>query len=49
MLRHGSGKRAYASRFMIDDLPVLFPYPRIYPEQYQYMRDLKHTLDAGVI
>lgn len=29
------------------DLPVLFPYPRIYPEQYAYMRDLKKTLDAG--
>lgn len=29
------------------DLPVLFPYPRIYPEQYAYMCDLKKTLDAG--
>ncbi|EPX74439.1 transcription factor TFIIH complex subunit Rad15 [Schizosaccharomyces octosporus yFS286] len=34
-------------KFYIDDLPVLFPYPRIYPEQYQYMCDLKHSLDAG--
>lgn len=33
--------------FNIDDLPVLFPYPRIYPEQYAYMCDLKRTLDAG--
>ncbi|KAK0626137.1 hypothetical protein B0T14DRAFT_94455 [Immersiella caudata] len=33
--------------FNIDDLPVLFPYPRIYPEQYAYMCDLKKTLDAG--
>lgn len=33
--------------FYIGDLPVLFPYPRIYPEQYAYMRDLKRTLDAG--
>lgn len=32
---------------MIEDLPVLFPYPRIYPEQYAYMCDLKRTLDAG--
>lgn len=31
----------------ISDLPVLFPYPRIYPEQYAYMCDLKKTLDAG--
>ncbi|KAF2101567.1 putative TFIIH complex helicase Rad3 [Rhizodiscina lignyota] len=34
-------------RFHIDDLEVLFPYPRIYPEQYAYMCDLKRTLDAG--
>lgn len=34
-------------KFFIDDLPVLFPYPRIYPEQYAYMCDLKRTLDAG--
>lgn len=34
-------------RFEIDDLPVLFPYPRIYPEQYKYMCALKKTLDAG--
>ncbi|CAK1366707.1 DNA repair helicase rad15 [Cercospora beticola] len=34
-------------KFFIGDLPVLFPYPRIYPEQYKYMCDLKHTLDAG--
>lgn len=34
-------------KFFIGDLPVLFPYPRIYPEQYAYMCDLKHTLDAG--
>ncbi|EON67887.1 DNA repair helicase rad15 [Coniosporium apollinis CBS 100218] len=29
------------------DLPILFPYPRIYPEQYEYMCALKKTLDAG--
>ncbi|KAF2154932.1 to 3 [Myriangium duriaei CBS 260.36] len=34
-------------KFFIEDLPVLFPYPRIYPEQYAYMCDLKKTLDAG--
>ncbi|PGH11032.1 DNA repair helicase rad15 [Polytolypa hystricis UAMH7299] len=34
-------------KFFIDDLPVLFPYPRIYPEQYAYMCDLKKTLDSG--
>ncbi|KKK14740.1 hypothetical protein ARAM_005453, partial [Aspergillus rambellii] len=33
--------------FSASDLPVLFPYPRIYPEQYAYMCDLKKTLDAG--
>ncbi|QLG74584.1 hypothetical protein HG535_0G04670 [Zygotorulaspora mrakii] len=34
-------------KFYIDDLPVLFPYPKIYPEQYRYMCDIKKTLDAG--
>lgn len=31
---------------MIDDLPVLFPYDYIYPEQYLYMLELKKCLDA---
>jgi DNA excision repair protein ERCC-2 len=34
-------------KFYIDDLPVLFPYGRVYPEQYAYMCDLKRTLSAG--
>lgn len=34
-------------KFYIDELPVLFPYPKIYPEQYAYMTDLKRTLDAN--
>lgn len=34
-------------KFHIDDLPVYFPYPKIYPEQYQYMADVKRTLDVG--
>jgi hypothetical protein len=33
--------------FHIGDLPVLFPYPSIYPEQFAYMSDLKKTLDVG--
>ncbi|KAJ1568835.1 hypothetical protein HK405_013268 [Cladochytrium tenue] len=33
-------------RFFLDDLPVLFPYDYIYPEQYAYMRDIKRALDA---
>ncbi|KAF2730125.1 TFIIH basal transcription factor complex helicase-like protein subunit [Polyplosphaeria fusca] len=32
-------------KFFIEELPVLFPYPRVYPEQYAYMCDLKRTLD----
>ncbi|RCH91594.1 DNA-dependent ATPase of the nucleotide excision repair factor 4 complex, partial [Rhizopus azygosporus] len=32
--------------FNIDDLIVHFPYDKIYPEQYQYMCDLKRSLDA---
>ncbi|CAK7896069.1 general transcription and DNA repair factor IIH helicase subunit XPD [[Candida] anglica] len=34
-------------KFYIEDLPVIFPYPRIYPEQYAYMCDIKKTLDVG--
>jgi hypothetical protein len=34
--------------FNIDDLVVHFPYEKIYPEQYQYMCDLKKSLDAQV-
>lgn len=33
-------------KFYIDELPILFPYPKIYPEQYAYMVDLKKTLDV---
>jgi Rad3-related DNA helicase len=29
------------------ELEVIFPYPRIYPEQYDYMVALKKTLDSG--
>ena len=31
--------------FHIDEVPVYFPYPYIYPEQYQYMVHLKRLLD----
>lgn len=34
-------------KFFIEDLPVIFPYPRIYPEQYAYMCDIKKSLDVG--
>ncbi|KAL7750753.1 TFIIH/NER complex ATP-dependent 5'-3' DNA helicase subunit [Sorochytrium milnesiophthora] len=34
-------------RLMIDDLPVLFPYDYIYPEQYAYMCDIKQAIDAA--
>lgn len=33
-------------KFYIDNLPIIFPYDHIYPEQYAYMCDLKRTLDA---
>lgn len=33
-------------RFMLEGLPVYFPYEYIYPEQYKYMLELKHALDA---
>jgi DNA excision repair protein ERCC-2 len=33
-------------RFVLDGLPVYFPYEYLYPEQYQYMLELKRALDA---
>ncbi|KAE9396045.1 DNA repair helicase [Gymnopus androsaceus JB14] len=33
-------------KFHIDNLPIIFPYDRIYPEQYAYMCDLKRALDT---
>ena len=33
-------------RFVLDGLPVYFPYEYIYPEQFQYMLELKRALDA---
>lgn len=33
-------------RFHVEELTVDFPYPRIYPEQYAYMLELKRSLDA---
>ncbi|CAN8076386.1 unnamed protein product [Agarophyton chilense] len=33
-------------RINIDGLCVYFPYPRIYPEQYEYMCELKKAIDA---
>ena len=33
-------------KFKLEDLTVYFPYERMYPEQYTYMLELKHSLDA---
>jgi hypothetical protein len=33
-------------KFKLDGLDVFFPYPAIYPEQYEYMLELKRSLDA---
>lgn len=33
-------------RINIDGLTVYFPYPQVYSEQFQYMCELKKTLDA---
>ena len=35
-------------RFDVDGLDVIFPYDYVYPEQYEYMHELKKTLDAKV-
>lgn len=33
-------------KFQIEDVVVYFPYDNIYPEQYQYLLELKRALDA---
>lgn len=33
--------------FNVDDLEVIFPYDYVYPEQLDYMHELKRTLDVG--
>ena len=40
--------RVGAMIFQLEDLKVYFPYDYIYPEQYKYMLELKHGLDAKV-
>lgn len=37
---------ASAMRFDLDGLDVFFPYEYMYPEQYDYMLELKRSLDA---
>lgn len=36
-------------RFNLDGLDVFFPYDRMYEEQYNYMLELKRSLDAKVM
>ena len=33
-------------RFFIDSMEFIFPYDKMYPEQYAYVCDLKRSLDA---
>ena len=33
-------------KLKIEDLPVFFPFKGVYPEQVEYMRELKRTLDS---
>src|SRR5438128_12526964 len=33
-------------KFILDGLPVYFPYDAVYREQYAYMLELKRALDA---
>lgn len=40
------GRFASKMKFQLEGLTVYFPYEFIYPEQYQYMIELKHALDA---
>ena len=34
-------------KFNIQEVPVYFPYPFMYPEQYKYMCHLKRSLDVN--
>lgn len=34
-------------KFFVEDVLVVFPYPYIYPEQLEYITELKRTLDKG--
>lgn len=34
-------------KFYVEDVLVVFPYPFIYPEQLEYITELKRTLDTG--
>lgn len=33
-------------KLMVDRMPVYFPYDYAYPEQYEYMLELKRSLDG---
>eukprot|EP00758_Cryptobia_borreli_P018881 Tbor_TRINITY_DN7599_c0_g1::TRINITY_DN7599_c0_g1_i1::g.908::m.908 len=35
-------------KFFIDEIPIIFPYPQLYPEQLDYMTTMKRGLDQGV-
>ena len=32
-------------KFYVENVPVYFPYPYVYEEQYAYMRHLKRAMD----
>ncbi len=32
-------------KFYVENVPVYFPYPYVYEEQYAYMRHLKRAID----
>lgn len=36
-------------RITVDGMTVYFPYEFIYPEQYEYMLELKRTIDAKAL
>lgn len=39
-------RRGRGMKFKVDDVTVYFPYPYVYPEQYEYMKELKRGLDG---
>lgn len=48
-MKHTPNFSVILNRLSVDGLLVYFPYEYIYPEQYDYMLELKRTLDAKVI
>ena len=47
-LSHSSSSCCVDCSVTLEDMRVYFPYDYMYPEQYDYMLEIKHALDAKV-